>query len=170
MKISILALIPLLLSGYGLAQSLPERLQRCQQIDSALKRLDCYDQLARKMAVPGSSTLENKKPKPNASKPVVAKVQNEKAKAKAEFGLTEAQKQKDKPKVDRIEAVVTKREKGPRGKWLITLDNGQIWKQNDGEYFPFPRNGAVYIEEGAFGTYYLSAETTNRMIKVKRLQ
>lgn len=74
-----------------------------------------------------------------------------------------------------ITAAVVEFAKTARGKAIFVLDNGQVWRQldADGTELPYPLPGApmkVTIETGALGSYNLTIEGRNGLIKVTRLK
>jgi len=65
--------------------------------------------------------------------------------------------------------------KTPFGKAVFILDNGQVWRQLDADSSNVlePRAGTkmkVTIEVGVFGSYNLSVEGRNGIVKVTRLK
>ena len=65
--------------------------------------------------------------------------------------------------------------KTPRGKAVFILENGQVWRQLDADSTNVlePREGTtmkVTIELGFFGSYNLTIEGKNGLIKVTRLK
>jgi hypothetical protein len=96
----------------------------------------------------------------------------------AEFGA-EYIPQKSKPgeaaeTIDQISAKVTGYSFASNGRFTVTLDNGQIWKQIDGDTgiakFNDKGENTVTISRGFLGSYNLVVEGRNAMFKVKRLQ
>ena len=87
--------------------------------------------------------------------------------ASERFGLE--LKQAPVEQLEQLRATVVKRKKDPYGKWVITLDNGQVWKQSESASFRFPSE-QVTIERGVLGAFYLRADGQNKSIKVKRQQ
>lgn len=87
--------------------------------------------------------------------------------ASERFGLE--LKQAPVEQLEQLRAMVVKRKKDPYGKWVITLDNGQVWKQSESTSFSFPSE-QVTIERGLLGAFYLRADGQNKSIKVKRQQ
>jgi len=65
--------------------------------------------------------------------------------------------------------------KTPRGKALFILDNGQVWRQLDGDdvvvHDPLPgKTMKVKIEMGFLENYNLTIEGRNALIRVRRLK
>lgn len=103
----------------------------------------------------------------------------------ARFGAenTEAAKQKHKAQspatapeeIDSIKAKLTDYAYNAFGKFIVFLDNGQVWKQLQGDSgrASFRRNAAdntVTISRGFLGSYNLSVNDSNRIYKVTRVK
>ncbi len=73
----------------------------------------------------------------------------------------------DTKEIDRIEAVVVEVYKSASGKAVITLDNGQVWKQSDSSRTHLSDNDKVTIRRRAFGSYTLFNKKNS--IRVKRI-
>ena len=76
--------------------------------------------------------------------------------------------------LDHITAKVTNVAFNTYGRFTVTLDNGQIWRQLEGDssnaYFAKDGTDAVTISRGFLGSYNLVVDGHNGMYKVKRLQ
>jgi len=59
-----------------------------------------------------------------------------------------------------------------RGALVFQLDNGQVWRQIEPRYYPYPRDREfdVMISTGMLGTYRLQVEGTGRRVTIKRLK
>ena len=88
---------------------------------------------------------------------------------------------KPAPKVERqegitqINAVVSEFARTPKGKVLFILDNGQIWRQIDGDAANVADPSSseqlkVAIEKGFFGSYDLKIDGRNGIVKVRRVK
>lgn len=131
------------------AKNLPlaDGLRRCAGESDEAKRLACFDALV--------STL----PKVEAD----------------QFGLTADIARKRDPvgegHVD--DAVLTGKilalRQGPRGEWIFTLDNQQVWDQTEAELSKrFEVGETVHIEHGAMGSLWLAADK-GRKTRVRRV-
>src|SRR5437660_4913301 len=79
------------------------------------------------------------------------------------------------PQVEKITATVREILRSARGLAIFVLDNGQTWRQLDGDdaHVMEPRPGKtmkVTIERGAFGSYNLLIDGRNGLIRVQRIQ
>ena len=58
---------------------------------------------------------------------------------------------------------------GPRGEWIFTLDNQQVWDQTEAELSKrFEVGETVHIEHGAMGSLWLAADK-GRKTRVRRV-
>jgi hypothetical protein len=60
------------------------------------------------------------------------------------------------------------------GRFIVTLENGQVWRQIDGDtaeaHFGNNKHNAVTISRGMLGSYNLVIEGRKAMYKVKRMK
>jgi hypothetical protein len=122
----------------------------CRTITEPTARLACYDK-----AVDGMAQADAK-----GDLVTIDREQRQTVRRQA-FGLTlPALSMFDRGKaenVDRITATVSAAARGADGKWLITLDDGALWRQTDDqELYPAPRAGAqVTVRKGALGSFFM---------------
>lgn len=155
---ALLLLIGIALSAYAVPPAAADdtlaEIARCRGIASAAERLACYDRAAQRAADPAA-------PQPKAS-----------AAPKPEhFG-----KPAPRPvELSQLSAAVKEFHKTARGRAVFVLDNGQVWRQIDGDSTAIlePEPGEVLrvtIARGLLGSYDLSIEGRNAAIKVRRVQ
>lgn len=76
--------------------------------------------------------------------------------------------------LDEISAKVTSVAFNSLGRFTVTLDNGQVWRQLEGDtgtpQFGRKGNDTVSISRGILGSYNLVVDGHHAMFKVKRLQ
>ena len=86
--------------------------------------------------------------------------------AETVFGL---EHKEDRP--EEFQFKWARKEKDAYGKWIISLENGQVWHQTDSARFSF-RNPEkqVVISRGFMGSFYLEEPGRNRKIRVKRVK
>lgn len=77
--------------------------------------------------------------------------------------------------IDSINATLTDYSFTPFGKFIIFLDNGQVWRQiqGDSERAHFSKAAAdntITIERGAIGSYNLRINDSNKIFKVTRVK
>ena len=160
----------------GQAETLSSAVQACAQEKDSLKRLVCYDKVAKETKqykdgdtafAPASTTPQvNRK----ATAPVVVKAEQQATTvvdAEQNFGLDERKRPENE--TDKILVSIQNKDKDPYGKWVLTMTNGQIWKQSDSGSYRLP-DAQLYIERGVLGSFFLGAEGMNRKIRVKRIK
>lgn len=182
MKSSLIVAVCLLVFPFsGHAERLS--LENCAEIEQPAERLACYDKLAGRLpdgtvsegdAAPGEVGPGAPAPDVILSAPsdVTADVSSaEQAKdAEALFGLEHKQKpEEERPYELRLKW--TGKERDAYGKWVITLDNGQVWRQTDSTRFSF-RNPEqwVVVSRGFLGSFFLGEPGRNRQIRVERVR
>lgn len=155
---------------------------KCSDIPAAADRLQCYDAAAQgaktAMSTPAPATVERQA----AAQPAQ---EEEGGGVLSWFGLERpVTKTEDfgKPpvptgpkEIQQISANVLEFAKNPYGRSLFILDNGQVWKQIDGDQTEVrdPSKGEtmkVSIETGMFGSYSLKVEGRTGIVKVRRVK
>ncbi|GAC32960.1 hypothetical protein [Paraglaciecola polaris] len=157
------------------AHDLASELRACQaKTDSAL-RMACYDQLSTtnsssQTQAPIASPPSVQTPPPSAkvpaTKPVAAENQVSRDTQIKNFGLAKVIEPEDK--VQKVSTSVTDASKDPYGKLIVTLENGQVWRQTSNSTLRIKTGDQIYVEEGMLGAYFLSKESSNKRIRVKR--
>ncbi len=75
--------------------------------------------------------------------------------------------------IDSITAKVTEYSYTPFGKFIIFLDNGQVWRQVEGDSDKADFHGSdntVAISRAVLGSYALSINSSSKTFKVKRIK
>lgn len=143
-------IVSLWIFGVGLAHAdaardVLDQISQCASIIDSAQRLQCFDRAA-----------------PGAKGALVPKAED--------FGKPVA----PPPEVAQVVAVVTQLSRTARGRALFVLDNGQTWRQLDGDDAQVlePPSGTalkVTIERGLFGSYRLMIEGRNGLVRVRRV-
>jgi hypothetical protein len=150
---------------------------KCADIAAAAERLQCYDSAAATaksvLAAPQQQSAAESEEEGGvlawfglASKKPITKSED--------FG--KAPEEVAGPKeISEISATVTEFAKNAYGKSIFILDNGQIWKQIDGDTSEVeaPRKGGtmkVTIEKAMMGSFSLTVEGRNGLVKVRRIK
>lgn len=161
------------------APSVEQQLTQCASIQDKLDRLICFDQLAQDVATnkatvvttpTQASTAPVATSTPAVAAPVVAApvaTSAPKAEAIEEFGL---KKKAEEDKVDKLYFEVASTDKDPYGALIVTLTNGQVWKQTELERYKVKKGQRIYIEAGALGSFLLGTDDRNSTTRVKRLR
>jgi hypothetical protein len=157
------------------AQPLQVQLSHCLAIPGVLQRLACYDGVARGAGVSTTApprTASTAPPLPASAPPIY--VPRPVPAPAASFGSERlAQSPATRAaSLDRIESVVGF-DVNARGKFIVTLANGQVWRQIDGDdAVTRPRKSArsVIIERAVFSSYALTFNDSSQRFKVARVQ
>jgi hypothetical protein len=154
---------------------------KCADIAAAPDRLKCFD-----AAVPHAQAALTQPEAPAQTAQTTTQSEGDSGGVLGWFGFerpvtkTEdfgkpAPRVADPKEITQLNATVTEFARTPTGKVLFILDNGQIWRQIDGD----PGNVAdpsaneqlkVAIEKGFFGSYNLKIEGKTGLIKVRRVK
>lgn len=159
------------------AESIGDAMEKCRNTDNSLKRLMCYDKVAKSLnQYDGVDAQINqlqayKGANGNAvSSPSVpsAQMPSAPAKPKSEFGL---EHKRDLTKeASEIAVTIDSFKKNLRDKYVITFSDGSQWQQTDDTYMKLEEGQVVSIERGLLGAFFLSVEDLNKRMKVKRVK
>jgi len=137
----------------------------CRVLTDDAQRLACYDQLFPRSASPLQAPPEAKVIAPLATLPQAPAHVSENPKsdeAVQQFGLTAAQQSAAAggtaraKTIEEISATVTALQHEPGGRFLIFLDNGQVWRQSELDSWVPPQTGdRVTIRRGLLGSFML---------------
>ncbi|PKG62953.1 MULTISPECIES: hypothetical protein [Pseudoalteromonas] len=170
MKKQLLSLLVLLSAPTFAAQTEfnTQALQACSFIENDFNRLLCYDNtIAGKSLVKPTITKTLTPPTANNVPQVVAAAPIQ-AKAKADnFGL-EHKIEEQVEKETEIKAMITSIDEAAYGELIISLDNGQQWRQIGSDSMRLKENDTIIISRGAFSSFLLKKDGKNRSIRVKR--
>lgn len=166
MKKLAIIIFSLTASFHALSHNVPELMKQCALEKNALKRLVCFDKIS-----------QNLEPLPNEHAPpkqvVEVHIDTPKktiiaAEPAEDFGLENKSKRKESE--DKIVANVISIKKDPSKKYIITLDNGHVWRQNDSTRLKIVVGESVVIKRGSFGSFFMSKDGLNKRLRVKRLK
>lgn len=168
-----------LFAGLGatptLAQDLTPSLLECRAIDDDDDRLDCFDGLVRNLnenSLIASGSVSG----PAAEAPPEVQLTAEERFGMEDLPEIQKEKRKEKEKTKSITASVVDIARNGRGKFVVILENGQIWRQlnADTTKLRLPSGGAegttVEIKRKSFGAHSLKINGDNRSIKVERIK
>ena len=166
-------------------------LGKCAALTDSTLRLACYDRLAAGAATPAQPAMQI---------PVAAPKEDEKSWFGLDvggwFGSGTPPARQTKPEqfgseamppppvapgeppppmaLDSITATVSDYALNPFGRFTVFLDNGQIWRQQDGDtdhaHFSKHAKDQVTISRGVFGSYNLTIGDHSQVFKVKRIK
>lgn len=157
-----------------------QALQACTYVENDANRLLCYDNtmagksLSRKDVSAAAISAPTNKPAPTKSAVAatgaasVAVTQSQTQAKNEDFGLEHKDVAKEND--DEINAVVKSVNEAPYGELIITLENGQQWRQIGSDSMRISNNDEIVISRGMFNSFLLRKAGQNRSIRVKRTQ
>jgi hypothetical protein len=164
------AILVTLISPFSMANTLLDELSKCAANNDSLQRLVCYDTLAEKTknSLPKQHNLQNQVPlQVDKTKQASVNVADPSLQQQTKFGYENKQPTEDL--IKQIKATITNIRKAPRGQLIITLDNGQVWRQTDSMHFKLSKEEVVLISRGAMGSFFIGKENRNKRIRAKRV-
>jgi len=164
-------------------------LQKCAATKDSLTRLVCYDQVMKVLngaqipqsvvnkqvkqqisvrATEPAKTVDSAAPlRPVSSKAIVVKQATTKDEDFGQEHLAKTTAEKNN-EIKEVVFVVKTAKQTARDLWLITFENGQVWKQSDSKYIKLSAGDNVVLSKGMLGAIYLKKDQKNRKIRVKR--
>jgi len=164
------------------SDSLAAQLKRCAALTDASPRLACYDALAGKAAASAAASPPAASPEAGGAVAATATPASAQAAAAAtgapaapnlaNFGVRNGplQAERDPVREKTMLAVVSAVSTRGRGELVVTLDNGQVWRQIQPSEYPLKPGDRVEIDVAALGSYRLWTPSTRRATKVTRIQ
>ncbi len=168
-----------------------EGLQKCAGLSDNTARLACYDALVR----PAQTALARPPEPQEADHPPTPEEQKswfgfdlsglfgtdpKQQTTPDKFGsdqlpATREAQAKVEQEVDSITANVTEYAFTPFGKFIVFLDNGQVWRQVQGDsdqahFSKNPKDNKVTISRGFIGSYSLMINDSSKVFKVDRVK
>ena len=179
---ALVILAPLLHPGVSSAAeaSVLERAQACVNQSDDTQRLACYDAalgaVSKADESPGTNDAIPPVPQNRAASPAPSPTTGGPT-ATESFGFYGdiAREKVDReaaaaPKLKMLQARITALEYLPLGEFVVTLDNGQVWRQKTKESIgPLHVGDEVTIRAGALGSFRLSG-SSNRSTLVQRVK
>lgn len=169
MKKQLLSLLVLLSAPTFAAQTEfnTQALQACSFIENDFNRLLCYDNTIAGKSLTKPTITKTLTPPTANNVPQVVVAAPMQTKAKADdFGLEHKESQVEKE--TEIKAMVTSVKEAAYGELIISLDNGQQWRQIGSDSMRLKENDTIVISRGAFNSFLLKQDGKNRSIRVKR--
>lgn len=167
------------------AAELPQTLVACRALNSAVARLDCYDQAVdAHKALTDQPSADAVAPNSAASSTAATSAVATSAAADAPatemspealFGKNVVEVQKTVQEatgtkdIDRLESLVSKIRISASGKAIITLDNGQVWTQVDSSRLRLSSYDRVVIRKASLGSFMLTKVGSKTTMRVKRI-
>lgn len=86
-----------------------------------------------------------------------------------EENLPSQKRQPQEQSPEEMMAKITAVKADPYGAAIVTLDNGQVWRQTEGSPYRVAIGAPVVIKKGVLGAYFLTGSGGGRTVKVKRV-
>lgn len=162
---------------------LEQQLSSCAVKTDKLERLVCYDDVVAKVtlatknshavaiAVPAAAASQSAvtttapiiAPTSQVDAPIAATTSSVPVDA---FGFRKTIEED----IEKLYFKIAKISKDPYGALIVTLTNGQIWKQTDSEHYRVNKGQTIYIEKGALSSFLLGTDDRNSTTRVKRIK
>lgn len=171
MRVNIIALFSLFIglassSAFaGINSALVNGLSTCMKLSNDEQRLVCFDQLAHSNV----RSLSSRKVSDEVVAPI-EQVKSEEAKKIDDFSKEDLKKTQEERGPDSITATISKVKQLIRGQWVVYLENGQKWQQQDSANIKLKVGDSIRLKKGSMGAVYLFKEGSHRKIRVKRLK
>jgi len=155
----LLMLIPVLLTGIQISNAEPlnlelnQKLSECQRINTGSARLTCYDALAQ-------SLVKNDVVADTAAEMFGQDEKKYRERLEASTGYKET---------NSLQARVTDITRNAYGQFIVTLENGQVWRQFDSRRLRINVGDTVTIMKGRFGTFQLKKSSGTVTLRVRRV-
>jgi hypothetical protein len=178
----------------------PSVIAACRSVDTAIARLDCYDQavdrlqeealaeeaeavtsqapqaVATGIVAAGAETAQD--PVADAPLPVPDPPQQQTTVSGPDTAPQNAptavslgaETENTQETPDKVVAIIESISDTGSGKLLIALENGQIWRQTGYESLQLKVGDTVEIRSASFGSFQLRKEGTKRSTRVKRVE
>jgi hypothetical protein len=153
------------------APDLQTMIGQCAATPDGKERLACYDAIAQRLGTGHAPATTAAAPVPAAAPPPAA-VQRQ---PEAQFGAESLKKEAragQPQQLDEIHGAIAKLTFSPTGRAIVSLDNGQVWRQveGDSDRFKGKQGEKATIARAILGSYSLTVEGRNQLIKVQRVR
>ncbi|MBT1449801.1 hypothetical protein KJ365_02830 [Glaciecola sp. XM2] len=166
--------LTLLIAAPIFASPSEQAIQTCKSIGEASQRLACYDALFQDVAEVLEST-----PRTPAQETVSAELTqtpeaieipeiSEQAQIE-EFGGGHLKKNSPDDELEQISSSIVSITQNNAGRDIVTLANGQRWRAIENHRLRLREASVVYIKRGAFNSFILQLEGSNRSVRVRRI-
>ena len=160
-----------LVAGPAMAQdSIRAQLGSCLAIPGVLQRLACYDSVAKGNGI----TSAARAPVMAAPMPPRTALNAPPPPGPDSFGAEALPRvQAERRSVDEITSAITDLSYTASGKFIVTLANGQVWRQKEGDVtakFFRKANRTATISRGTLGSYNMMFNDSGSYYKVSRVR
>jgi hypothetical protein len=178
------------IAALGLALALPAaaaqdpvnaaQLLACADLADSGARLACFDRLAAAVRPPRPApapapvaATPATPPATSAPAPAVARSTAPPPPSLGEEQIRKSQSERDAAQEPAVKARISASQRLSGGRYQITLDNGQVWRHEDGSQMEYLKAGeAVTISRAALGSYRLTIDSLNsgKWVRVSRVR
>lgn len=171
MKYWLAATLAISLTSVTQAADLSSLLKQCAALKSTNERIACYDKVASNDQKQDSQVSEQVvTPRLPATKQQ-AYTEDQPQTAVDKFGAKKLRKPKQESEPEQIVLTVASTKQNVYKKWILTMENGQKWKQIDSEaYINFYAGDQVEIRKAMLGSFLLKKVDSNKSIRVSRIK
>lgn len=152
------------------ATELSALLKQCAALASTTERIACYDKVANNEQKQDSQVSEQVPTPVMPASKQQAYPENQPVSVVDKFGASKLKNQpSDVP--EQITLTIASTEQDRYEKWILTMSNGQVWKQIDSNTFSRYRQGDdIEIRKGVLGSFLLKKVNANKSIRVTRVK
>jgi hypothetical protein len=142
----------------------------CRAIEDAEQRLACYDRVVDRLRAPAPPEAPAQEPRAAASEAPAATASEQ------GFGRTMSQRAKaivesfGSEAPEELASRVTTAQLTGAGLYVISLENGQVWRQEEAVSFRIRSGDTAEIKAGALGAFYLRRNGKGRAVRVTRVE
>ena len=139
-----------------------DALSQCRQIEDLEKRVSCYDDVV------DSRDLVETAERDAAGAPPSTMARDTVPDAQSLFGTNDAEARQIVEttlaieQIDQIEATVADVRQSVGEKLIVTLGNGQVWRQLDSKPLHLKSGDGVVVRKASFGSFLLALESSLR--------
>lgn len=164
------ATLPALAAGAGEPTKDQGRIIACSEIADAATRLACFDAESKRLGAATGTKTDTPAP-PSAGGSATG------SGTTSLPSLGEEQLRRNDSSAEReeqsLQAKIAETRRGSGGLYYVTLDNGQMWRHEEGSMAPYLRKGAaVTITSASLGSYRmtLDAGSSKNWVRVTRIR
>ena len=146
-----------------------DALSECRQIEDIEERVTCYD------GVVDSRYFDESSERDATDSPSSTTESRAVPDAQSLFGTDDAEARQIVEstlaieQIQQIKATISNVRESASEKLIVTLDNGQVWRQLDSKTLHLKSGDAVVVRKASLSSFLLEKESGSRSIRVKRV-
>ncbi len=143
--------------------------RECRQIEDVEERVTCYDSVVDSRFFDESSERDAADSSPSTTD------SNAAPDAQSLFGTNDAEARQIVEstlaieQIEQIKATISNVRESAGEKLIVTLDNGQVWRQLDNKTLLLKSGDIVIVRKASLSSFLLEKESGSRSIRVKRV-